>query len=124
MTPHDAATLITAITTAVVAISGVVKWLITRSEKKMTALVSTTRADLLRAIAHNVERQFEGMDKATYVTLDYRMDGDVSCLYIPIAYNRVTECLQGMRLQLVDNSPEETVYSISTLGHHAPIRLH
>lgn len=124
MTPHDAAALITSITAAVVAISGIVKWLITRSERKMTALVSTTREDLLRAIAHNVERQFEGMDKSTYVTLDYRMDGDVACLYIPIAYNRVTECLQGMRLQLVDNSPDETVYSISTLGHHAPIRLH
>lgn len=124
MSPHDAATLITAITTAVVAVSGIVKFLITRSEKKMTALVGATRTDLLRAIAHNMERQFEGLDKATYVTLDYRMDGDIACLRIPIAYNRVTECLQGMRLQLVDNSHEETVYSISTLGHHAPIRLH
>lgn len=93
-------------------------------EARTTKLVKATRTELLTAIGNNMERLFQGIDKKAYVTLDYRMDGDVECLRIPIAYDRVTECLQGMRLQLVEHNEKETVYSISTLGMHAPIRLH
>ena len=103
---------------------GAVKFWVSRIDKRMTRLVSVTREDLLRSIASNMAKCFEGLDKTTYVTLDYRMDGDVQCLRIPLAYNRVTECLQGMRLQLVENNAKETAYSISTLGYHSPIRLH
>lgn len=124
MTITEGAAIATAATATCGVILSVVKFWIARSDLATKALVSATRADLLKAIASNMERQFADLDKATYVTLDYRMDGDVSCLRIPLCYNRVTECLQGMRLQLVEHSKTETVYSVSTLGYHAPIRLH
>lgn len=119
---------IAAITTASVAgvgvILSVVKFWLARSDAQIQRIIATTRADVLKAIASNMEKCFAGLDKTTYVTLDYRMDGDTQCLRIPLAYNRVTECLQGMRLQLIEQSGKETVYSISTLGYHSPIRLH
>jgi hypothetical protein len=103
----------------------VVRFWQSRIDRKFTQLVKNTREEVLRAIGAAIEHQFANIDKATYVTLDYRMDGDSpKCLRIPLSMNRVTECLQGMRLQLVDHSRLETVYSVSTLGHHAPIRLH
>jgi uncharacterized cupin superfamily protein len=92
--------------------------------KRVTKIVNTARADVLHALGTNMERQFANIEKSTYVTLDYRMDGDTTCIRIPLHMAQVTECLQGMRLQLIEHSPAETIYSVSTIGHHAPIRLH
>lgn len=102
----------------------VVKLWIGRSEKRMTRSIEGTRATLLTAFASTIDRQFRHKDKNTYVTLDYRMDGDVQCLRIPLDYREVVEPLEGMRLQLVSHNHRETVYSISTINHHAGIRFH
>lgn len=91
---------------------------------RMSRLVVKTRSDVLEAFASTVEKQFADLEKSAYVTLDYRMDGDIQCLRIPLHFSRVTEPLQGMRLQLVEHSKKETVYSVSTIGHHAPVRFH
>jgi quercetin dioxygenase-like cupin family protein len=124
MTTQEICLIVATGTGTFAAIAGLVKFWITRSDRKLTQLVNTTRKELLTAMANNIERQFSNMDKSTYLTLDYRMDGDSQCLRIPLAYTRVTECLLGMRLQLVDHSEKETTYSVSTLGFGAPIRLH
>lgn len=124
MSITEKCTIATVVISAVALILSVVRHFQAQSEKKLTHLVDTTRKELLAALAVNIERQFSDLDKSSYVTLDYRMDGDVGCLRIPLAYNRVTECLQGMRLQLLDQNDKETTYSISTLGYDAPVRLH
>ena len=108
----------------VIAMLGVIKYGQSVITKKVAKIVNTARADVLQAIGANMERQFANIEKSTYVTLDYRMDGDTTCIRIPLHMGQITECLQGMRLQLIDHSPSETIYSVSTLGHHAPIRLH
>lgn len=114
----------TVVVSAITVILSMVRMWQNRSEKKLTQLVNTTRTELLTALASNMERQFSSLDKSTYVTLDYRMDGDTKCLRIPLAFDKVTECLQGMRLQLLDHNEVETIYSVSTLGFDAPVRLH
>lgn len=119
---------ITAIVSCSVAVSGLIltvaRFWISRAEKRCSEQLKTTRSDLLRAIASNILRQFESVDKTTFVTLDYRMDGVTNCLRIPLAYDRVTEPLQGLRLQLQEHDKTCSKYSISTLGHHQPVRLH
>lgn len=115
-------------TTAVAILGGgglsIVRMWIARSERTMREHVVKTRADLLIAFANLIEKQFADLDKSAYVTLDYRMDGDIRCLRIPLHFSRVTEPLQGMRLQLVAHDADETVYSVSTIGHHEQVRFH
>lgn len=85
--------------------------------------IQTTLAKMLEDSGAAMQRQFAGVEKATYVTLDYRMDG-ADTIRIPLCFVRVVSPLLGLRLQLVDHTSKYTKYSISTIGHHAPVRLH
>lgn len=124
MTITEASSIIGSAVAIVGITLAVTKFWMSRIDQRLTRLVSATREDLLKAIGCNIGKQFAAVDPRTYVTLDYRMDGDTHCLYIPLDKSRVTECLQGMRLQLVEHSLTETEYSISTRGFSTPVRLH
>jgi quercetin dioxygenase-like cupin family protein len=92
--------------------------------KSLKRELAMTRTDLLEGHGIAITKQYERKDKRTYVTLDYRMDGIAQCLRIPLSFDEITEPLDGMRLQLVEHSKKETVYSVSTIGHHALVRFH
>lgn len=124
MTNQDTAAYIAAGSGAILSGLAVLKYGQYILTQRVIKLVQTARADVLQAIGNNIERQFANIEKSTYVTLDYRMDGETGCIRIPLHMKEVTECLQGMLLQLIDNSPLKTVYTVNTLSHHAPIRLH
>lgn len=119
---------VSAILSSSAAVGGLVlavaRFWISRSEKRCKEELAITRAAVLKAIAGKIERQIARKDKTSYVTLDYRMDGQDGFLRIPLLYEEIVEPLQGLRLQLVDHDKLRTKYSISTIGHHAPVRLH
>lgn len=102
----------------------VARFWISRAEKRCKAEILITRTDVLKAIGSKIERQIARKDKTTYVTLDYRMDGQDGFLRVPLLYEEIVEPLQGLRLQLVDHDKHRTKYSISTIGFAAPVRLH
>lgn len=103
---------------------GVAKFWISRVETRFKREIDLTRTALLKAIASKIERQIARKDKSTYVTLDYRMDGQDTFLRVPLLYEEIVELPQGLRLQLVDHDKLRTKYSISTIGFAAPVRLH
>lgn len=97
--------------------------MIRRIERKTDA----TRTAFLTRNKQRIEEDFAHDDKGEYVTLDYRMtgaDGETICLRIPLSNQRATQCLMGLRLWLLTHNKLETVYSINTMGFHAPVRLH
>ena len=104
-------------------ILSVVRFWISRAEKR-AAHLSAKLDELLQVVASGMAATFASADARTYVTIDYRMDGTSDFLRIPIGLDRVTECLPGMRLQLLSQTARETTYSISTLGAHQPLRFH
>jgi hypothetical protein len=104
-------------------ILGIVKYLHSRIDKRI-AVLEVTAKKILAASGAQVRRQIEGVDPRTYVTLDYQMDGVEHPLRIPLLFYKVIEPLPGFRLTLLDHDKKRTVYSLVTMGHNAPLRLH
>lgn len=124
MTTGEISSILASSATVGALVLAVAKFWVSRAEKRCHAQLLVTREEVLRAIGSKIERQIARKDKSTYVTLDYRMDGQDGFLRVPLLYEEIVEPLQGLRLQLVDHDKERTKYSISTIGHHAPVRLH
>jgi hypothetical protein len=104
-------------------ILGIIRYLHTRIDKRI-AVLEVTAKKILAAAGAQVRRQIEGVDPRTFVTLDYQMDGVEQPLRIPLLFDRVITPLPGFRLQLLDHDRKRTIYSLVTLGHNAPLRLH
>ena len=104
-------------------ILAIIKYLHSRIDKRIV-LLEVTAKKILAASGAQVRRQIEGVDPRTFVTLDYQMDGIDQPLRIPLLFDKVITPLPGLRLQLLDHDRKRTKYSLVTLGHNAPVRLH
>lgn len=123
MTVSDVSAIIGSVVAVGTLVLAIGRFWIARIEKR-SQRVALKLEEILNLVGETIERQFANADKTTYVTIDYRMDGIETFLRIPLAVDRVTECLPGMRLQLIEQNATETVYSISTLASHQPLRFH
>ena len=117
---NEMGVFISGVSALLVALIAVAGWL----DKRCKAHLDLTQAGILRAIGSRLRDQTKGVDPATYVTLDYQMDG-ASPLRIPLVHDQVTEPLVGFQMVLVDRGEHngQSVYSITTIAHPEIIRL-